>query len=94
MTTEERIAKLETDVAAIQARNQRVEADKDWETSGFRKFTIFVLTYLAVAIFIRSVHIGRPWTGAIVPAAGFLLSTMTFPVIKRWWIERRESRNM
>ena len=37
---DERLTKLEKDIAAIQERNRRVEAGKAWETSAFRIPTI------------------------------------------------------
>ena len=39
---------LEKRVSAIESRNQRVERDKQWETSLFRKITIAILTYLTI----------------------------------------------
>ncbi len=36
---EEKLQKLEKEVAAIKERNLRVEADKAWETSSFRIFS-------------------------------------------------------
>ena len=36
---------LEERVAKIEARNAKVEADKAWETSWVRRFSIALLTY-------------------------------------------------
>ena len=77
---------IEKEIREIQARNKRVEADKAWEISSFRKFVIVLLTYFLLVIFLKSVRIGNPWLNAIVPSIGFFLSTITLPIVKRWWV--------
>ena len=80
---EERIGKLE-------ARNQRVEADKAWETSWTRKLSIIVLTYITVVVYLKFVVHIDPWINAVVPVLGFTLSTLTVSVVKKWWISHRD----
>ncbi|MBI3334070.1 hypothetical protein HYZ97_01150 [Candidatus Pacearchaeota archaeon] len=77
----------------IKERNRRVEADKAWETSGIRKSIITVLTYLIILLFLASINVQRPWLHALVPALGFLLSTLTLPFVKRWWLIHRHRNN-
>lgn len=82
----ENIKQIRTQLETIQARNNRVEADKAWETSKTRRGLIAVLTYLVLVIFLYSIKTPRPWTNALVPAIGFYLSTLTITKAKRlWW---------
>lgn len=77
---------LEKRIAAIEARNKKVELDKAWETSNFRKFSIVILTYFVMVLFMIFAHIEQPFISAIIPAIGFLLSTLTISYLKNWWI--------
>jgi hypothetical protein len=83
-TTEE----LQSQIDEIKQRNQRVEADKAWETSGMRKIVVFILTYIVIVIFFSFAKLPKPFTNAIVPALAFVLSTLTVPLLKRWWIDK------
>ncbi|MBI5412494.1 hypothetical protein HZA43_05010 [Candidatus Peregrinibacteria bacterium] len=78
---------LSSRLASIEARNARVEADKAWETSWFRKIVIAGLTYLVVALFFVVAKLPNPWANAVVPTLGFTLSTLTMPLFKRLWME-------
>lgn len=80
---------LEKRLAVIEARNQRVELDKAWETSAFRRILIAALTYLVMAAFMWAAEIERPLINALIPAAGFGLSTLTISYVKNWWVSRR-----
>jgi hypothetical protein len=82
MTT---IAELEKDVEEIKKRNQRVEIDKAWETSFTRRLLLTLFTYLAIAIYLNVIKVNLPWLNAIVPAVGFMLSTLTLPYFKKIW---------
>ena len=73
-------------VKKIQERNRRVELDKAWETSKMRKSLITVMTYMIIVFFLILIKAENPWIGALVPALGFLLSTLTLPLFKRIWI--------
>ncbi|MBU0636506.1 hypothetical protein KKE06_05770 [Candidatus Micrarchaeota archaeon] len=81
------LAWLEKEIRSIKARNERVEADKAWETSFVRRGLLFVFTYLAVSLYLNAVQIPDPWLNAIVPAVGFLLSTLTLPFFKKKWVK-------
>ncbi len=83
---------LEQELQKIQERNTRVEAEKAWETSLFRKALIASTTYIVAAIALYCIGVADFYQGALIPTLGFLLSTLTFPVIKRWWIETRFMR--
>lgn len=78
---------LEERVSKIEARNKKVESDKAWEGSWFRKIILIIFTYLAVGLYLSVINVSNPWINAIVPSLGFLLSTLTLPLIKSWWVK-------
>jgi hypothetical protein len=78
---------IEKEINALQERNARVEADKAWETNWTRRITIAVLTYAIIVLFLIVADIPKPFLAALVPAMGFVPSTLTMPPIKRWWIK-------
>jgi len=71
----------------IKARNQRVEADKAWETSWTRRLIILIFTYIVIVIFFLIVRLPKPFVNAVVPSVAFILSTMTVPLFKKWWLK-------
>ena len=79
---------LEEEVQHIKERNRRVEADKAWETSWIRKLVILILTYLVIVIFFFFAGLSRPFVNAVVPSVAFVLSQMTIPLFKKWWLKR------
>ncbi|RJQ34518.1 hypothetical protein C4556_02150 [Candidatus Parcubacteria bacterium] len=84
----ERLEKLEAEVQILKARNARVEAEKAWETSYTRTFSIAFVTYIVAAFVLYSIGVGNFFLGALVPAVGYILSTQSLPVIRRWWIKK------
>ena len=74
---------LEKEIIALKNRNIKVESDKAWETSFTRKFCIAVLTYLTISLFFYMGKFPEPFLSAIVPTLGFLLSTLSFSLIKK-----------
>ena len=82
-------ATLEEIIIALEERNARVEADKAWETSWLRRAAIMLLTYLTVVAYLHFVIHISPWLNALVPVIGFLLSTLTVSLLKRWWLGNR-----
>lgn len=80
---------LESRVRQLEARNQRVEADKAWETSWTRRIAIMVLTYFVVVAYLRFVVHIDPWINAVVPVVGFILSTLTVSALKEIWMKNR-----
>lgn len=81
------IQELEKRIAALEERNKRVEADKAWEGSWARKFLIIIFTYIAIGLYLKFVVGIDPILNAIVPATGFLLSTLTLPYFKNLWLK-------
>ena len=74
----------------IEQRNQKVELDKAWETSWFRRILLMIFTYLAIGLYLNAIRVPEPWLNAIVPSVGFLLSTLTLPIFKNIWIRLRK----
>ena len=85
---DDRIAHLEREVEALKERNQRVEGEKAWETSNFRIATIAAVTYVVAAILLKTIGVADFLLAAFVPALGYVLSTLSLPAVKRWWMQR------
>ena len=87
-TTMASLEEITKEVEIIKARNKRVEADKAWETSWTRKVVILLLTYIVIVIFFFTAHLPEPFANAVVPSVAFMISTLTVPFVKRWWLKR------
>jgi hypothetical protein len=74
------------EIKALKDRNSRVEGDKAWETSLARKAVISTFTYALSVLILLSIGAPQPFFNAAIPALGFLLSTMTFGMLKESWI--------
>lgn len=79
---------LEKRIENIEKRNAMVSRDKAWETSIFRKLTIAILTYFFAYLFLVFTDSPHPFIGALFPPTGFVLSTLSLPFIKHWWLSR------
>jgi hypothetical protein len=82
------IEELQLEINEIKKRNQRVEADKDWETSWTRKLLILILTYIVIVVFFFVAKLPNPFANAVVPSVAFVLSTLTVPLFKNWWLNK------
>lgn len=82
------LEELQFEIEEIKKRNQRVEVDKAWETSWTRKIVITILTYIVIVIFFYFAGLPKPFINAIVPAIAFVLSTLTVPLFKKWWLKK------
>ena len=91
--TDDRLQSLEKEIEIIKARNVRVEADEAWEISGFRIGLIVAITFIIASLVLYLVGVKNFLMSALVPTAGYFLSTQSLPFVKRWWIEKRLSRN-
>jgi fructose 1,6-bisphosphatase len=80
---------VEAEIKSIKERNARVEADKAWETSTERRALIAAGIYALSAIFLLAINAQNPYLAALVPALGFVLSTLTLPFIKEGWVRGR-----
>ncbi len=76
---------IEERIQKIEKRNKEVESNKSWETSWSRKILLSFFTYFSIAMYLKYIVQIDPWVNAIVPAIGFLLSTLTLPYFKKLW---------
>lgn len=83
------LQQLKNEIKEIRERNARVEADKAWETSLFRKVLIAVLTYIVIVLFFIAAELPKPFINPIVPTLGFLLSTLSISYFKSLWIKNK-----
>ena len=79
---------LKEQIREIRERNNRVEADKAWETSYFRIIFIAIITYIVAGLFLYIIGNHDFLMNALVPTIGYLLSAQSLPILKRWWIKR------
>lgn len=78
--------KIEEEIIEIKKRNERVELDKNWETSLTRKICICILTYLVVVSYSYLTNkISNIWLSSLVPVIGFTLSTLSLKGIRKIW---------
>ena len=84
----EELKKIEKRIESIEKRNKKVEADKAWETCLTRKILIIMFTYVFAVLYLKIADTTNPWFGAVVPCAGFYLSTQSIKIIKKWWINK------
>ncbi len=85
------IEEITKQIIEIQNRNARVELDKAWETSTFRKVSIALLTYLVMTAFMWSLGNDIPYVNSIIPTLGFLLSTLSLNALKRYWLQKQKT---
>jgi hypothetical protein len=78
---------MEKGIELIEERNKRVEIDKAWETSKTRRIIIAFMTYIIIVIFLMVINVPNPWLIALVPTIGYVLSNLTVPFFKKWWIK-------
>ena len=82
------IQEIENQIIKIKERNKRVEADKAWEVSAIRKICVAILTYAIIVIFFKVADLPKPFVNSIVPTLGFVLSTLSLSLIKKYWIKK------
>ena len=78
---------LEKELKFVKQRNKRVEADKAWEISKTRKMLVGLLTYVVIVVFFKVAGLPKPFLNSIIPALAFLLSTLTIPLFKKYWLK-------
>ncbi len=72
----------------ILKRNARVEMDKAWETSKTRRAIIACVTYLVAVAFMKKIGVEDYFFSALIPTGGYLLSTMSLPIVKQYWVKK------
>ena len=81
---------LEANIRALEERNKRVEKDKAWEISFTRRGFIAGITYVAALLFIKLNGIPNAALQALIPAGAYVLSTLSLPPLKQWWLKRND----
>lgn len=81
---------IEKEIQEIKERNKRVELDKTWETSLTRKLSIAILTYFVITLFFLAAGFSKPFLNSLVPTTGYMLSTLSLPIIKKWWVRNKK----
>jgi len=79
---------IEKEIDIIKGRNKQVEANKAWEISWTRRVFIATATYLIAVLWLSIIGEVSIWPKAAVPTGGYILSTLSLPFIKKWWIEK------
>lgn len=87
------VQKLRKEIDEIHARNRRVEADKAWELSYVRTGFIGFATFLMVFVFLLLIGDGRPLLNGILATLGYLLSSQTYGILKKFWIKKLRTKN-
>ena len=83
------MSSLEERIALIEERNQKVSIDKAWETSWTRRGLVSVLTYVCATVLLLLMGQPLAWLSALVPVAGYLVSTLSLPVLKSAWAKHQ-----
>lgn len=86
---ENRLSVCEQQFRMLEERNNRVDADKAWETSRARFFSLLLLTYVVMCLLFYALKVEGVFSNALVPTMGYFLSAQTLPLIKKWWLARR-----
>ncbi len=82
------MANQDTEIQEILERNKRVEIDKAWETSITRRGFIALLIYATTAFLFWLNGLQNPLLQALIPAVAYLVSTLSLPWMKKWWIKK------
>lgn len=80
------IQELEVEIEKIKERNKRVEREKAWEVSWTRRIMIAISTYTIIAIFFFFIGTDEPLKDSIVPSLAFIISALSAPLLKRFWL--------
>lgn len=78
----------EEEIKKIICRNQKVEADKAWETSKTRKIIVAMATYFTMICVMYVLKMDNPFISAVIPTLGFILSTISANVVKNIWTKK------
>lgn len=83
---------FEKRIASIEARNQKVEADKAWERSLLRRTIIALMTYVFIGLYLSWLNVPKSWLNALVPTMGYVLSTLVLQSIKSIWVVKKTDK--
>ena len=86
-------AMIDADIEELKTRNALVEAQKAWEVSATRRACIATITYVVALAILLLIGVSRPYLGATIPTAGFLLSTLSIGFVKKLWLAKVYDKN-
>ncbi|MDQ3018303.1 MAG: hypothetical protein M3Q64_00295 [bacterium] len=78
-------SEIQLELQNILQRNQRIGLDKAWETSLARKLSIGLITYIIAVVVMCFLKVERYYLNALIPVIGYLLSTLSLPLVKKYW---------
>lgn len=84
----DQLADMQNEINSLKTRNLKVESEKAWETSLFRKLTIVSITYVIAVFVFWAIGTKNIFLNALVPTVGYFLSTLSIPVLKKWWVNK------
>ncbi len=79
---------IEKEIQSLKERNMRVEEAKGWETSFTRRFFIALTTYVVALLWLTVIGETEIWLKAVVPVGGYILSTLSLSLIRKWWVAK------
>lgn len=80
---------ITNEINLIKERNKTVELNKKWEISVTRKICIAILTYIVVLSYTFLIdRVTNMFLTSLVPVIGFLLSTLSLNLIRKFWEKR------
>ena len=85
---EDQIKQIQEELEVIKNRNKKVEQNKAWEISFFRKVSIIVVTYIVASVVMYFIGVQKFLLNALIPTVGYLLSTLSLSFLKDWWINK------
>lgn len=77
---------FEQEIIALKERNTKVDIEKKWERSATRRIFIALLTYIFALVWLYIIRESSPILKSFIPVAGYILSTLSLPIIKNWWL--------
>ncbi|MDD5770334.1 MAG: hypothetical protein PHE25_05165 [Candidatus Gracilibacteria bacterium] len=81
---------LEKEIELLKQRNKKVEADKAWEISNFRKVSIIIITYITMSLVMYYLDFQKPFLNALIPTLGYTLSTLSLSVLKKIYLKYKK----
>lgn len=87
---EQTIETLARRISAIEERNAQVSSKKHREGCWTRRIAIALITYVMIGIYMLRLGIQQRYLHALIPTAGFLLSTFSLQRIQARRTHRRK----
>jgi len=86
-TLSERIAILEEQVQKLILLEKYIALQKKWDQSRIRITLNASGVYLVTVIFMHVLAIENPAVSALIPVFGYVITTISLPLVKKLWIK-------